>query len=71
MDKKFLFIYFTGVSTNEWLYTSELLKYYVFPNGTELSGNDQIDKIYYKNATLGPWAFCWLDRIILLTICFD
>lgn len=57
-----------GVLSNEWLHTSELLKYYVLPNGTVFQINDINDKIYFKNATLGPWFFCWLDRKIFINL---
>ncbi|KAI1708878.1 PMP-22/EMP/MP20/Claudin family domain-containing protein [Ditylenchus destructor] len=51
-----------SVSTNNWLYTSEVLRYYVFPNQTD-SYEDHTPPTYFKNATLGPWRFCWLDPI--------
>nr|CAD2195720.1 unnamed protein product [Meloidogyne enterolobii] len=38
-----------SAGTNNWLNTSELLKYFVLPNRT--------------NATLGPWLFCWSDPL--------
>uniref|UniRef100_A0AC35U5R9 Uncharacterized protein n=1 Tax=Rhabditophanes sp. KR3021 TaxID=114890 RepID=A0AC35U5R9_9BILA len=48
-------------STNNWLTTSEVLKYYVFPNNTD-PHEDGLDlNRYFKNATLGPWRVCWLD----------
>ncbi|TMS36591.1 hypothetical protein L596_003722 [Steinernema carpocapsae] len=52
-------------STNNWLYTSEVLKYYVFPNGSDCSFDDPLinQPVYFKNATLGPWFFCWLDPV--------
>ncbi|CAI5441498.1 unnamed protein product [Caenorhabditis angaria] len=52
-------------STNHWLYTSETLKYFVFPNQTvdfDLSSSAAAP-VYYKNATIGPWLFCWTDPI--------
>lgn len=55
---------FKGTCTNNWLYTTEVLKYYVHPNDTATNSNEDIldQTIYFKNATLGPWLFCWLDR---------
>uniref|UniRef100_A0A1I8E9Z5 Uncharacterized protein n=1 Tax=Wuchereria bancrofti TaxID=6293 RepID=A0A1I8E9Z5_WUCBA len=49
--------------TNSWLYTTEVLKYYVHPNDTIANGSEDIldQTVYFKNATLGPWLFCWLD----------
>ncbi|CAI2337543.1 unnamed protein product [Caenorhabditis sp. 36 PRJEB53466] len=52
-------------STNHWLYTSEVLKYFVFPNQT-LNFDDSSTAtapVYFKNATIGPWLFCWADPI--------
>ncbi|CAO4365587.1 unnamed protein product [Caenorhabditis nigoni] len=52
-------------STNHWLYTSEVLKYFVFPNQT-LNFDDTSTAtapVYFKNATIGPWLFCWADPI--------
>ncbi|CAB3404144.1 unnamed protein product [Caenorhabditis bovis] len=52
-------------STNHWLYTSEVLKYFVFPNQT--ANIDDFSTatapVYFKNATIGPWLFCWEDPI--------
>ncbi|EFO17813.1 hypothetical protein LOAG_10686, partial [Loa loa] len=41
----------------------KFLKYYVHPNDTIRNGNEDIidQTVYFKNATLGPWLFCWLD----------
>uniref|UniRef100_A0A915PVB6 Ion transport domain-containing protein n=1 Tax=Setaria digitata TaxID=48799 RepID=A0A915PVB6_9BILA len=53
-----------SISTNNWLYTTEVLRYYVHPNNTDGDGGheDIFDEpVYHKNATLGPWLFCWLD----------
>ncbi|KAK0397004.1 hypothetical protein QR680_001937 [Steinernema hermaphroditum] len=50
-------------STNNWLYTSEVLKYYVFPNRSDNTDDLINQPVYFKNATLGPWFFCWLDPI--------
>ncbi|OZC06537.1 hypothetical protein X798_06470 [Onchocerca flexuosa] len=52
-----------STSTNKWLYTAEVLKYYVNPNDTTTGGSEDYlnQAIYFKNATLGPWLFCWLD----------
>lgn len=50
-----------GCTTNSWLYTSEWLKYYV-ENGTNESLPEYLLPHYYKNATLGPWIWCWMDR---------
>ncbi|MCP9265476.1 Protein CBR-STG-1 [Dirofilaria immitis] len=52
-----------GTSTNNWLYTTEVLRYYIHPNDTVANTNDDIlnQITYFKNATLGPWLFCWLD----------
>ncbi|KAK5972350.1 Voltage-dependent calcium channel gamma-3 subunit [Trichostrongylus colubriformis] len=53
-----------GISscTNSWLYTSEVLKYYVSPNNTQGYDDSQLnDHVYFKNASLGPWQYCWLD----------
>ncbi|VDL75833.1 unnamed protein product [Nippostrongylus brasiliensis] len=48
--------------TNNWLYTSEVLKYYVLPNNTHAYDDNQLnDPVYFKNASFGPWQFCWLD----------
>ncbi|KAF7637359.1 hypothetical protein Mgra_00003102 [Meloidogyne graminicola] len=51
--------------TNNWLNTSELLKYFVLPNRTVAESEEQNPPIYFKakiiNATLGPWLFCWSD----------
>ncbi|KAE9554588.1 hypothetical protein FO519_002227 [Halicephalobus sp. NKZ332] len=52
---------FITSSTNHWLYTSEVLQFYVPPNGTATYDDHSIKPIYFKNATLGPWFFCWLD----------
>uniref|UniRef100_A0A0N4ZHY8 Uncharacterized protein n=1 Tax=Parastrongyloides trichosuri TaxID=131310 RepID=A0A0N4ZHY8_PARTI len=52
-----------GILTNSWLYTSEVLKYYVYPNKTDPVEDPYNKIIYYKNATLGPWKFCWLDPV--------
>src|SRR4051794_9111515 len=57
-----------AVATNNWLYTSEVLKYYVPPGrrhpGAEYDddygGAGDVFARFYKNATLGPWLFCWL-----------
>ncbi|KAM3725249.1 Voltage-dependent calcium channel gamma-3 subunit [Dirofilaria immitis] len=53
----------TSTSTNNWLYTTEVLRYYIHPNDTVANTNDDIlnQITYFKNATLGPWLFCWLD----------
>ncbi|ETN83357.1 hypothetical protein NECAME_07418 [Necator americanus] len=49
-------------STNSWLYTSEVLKYYVLPNNTQSYDDTQINQpVFFKNASFGPWQFCWLD----------
>uniref|UniRef100_A0A9J2P9I8 Uncharacterized protein n=1 Tax=Ascaris lumbricoides TaxID=6252 RepID=A0A9J2P9I8_ASCLU len=48
--------------TNNWLYTAEVLKYYVFPNRTTNFDDQTNQPVYFKNATFGPWLFCWLDR---------
>uniref|UniRef100_A0A0N5B7I9 Uncharacterized protein n=1 Tax=Strongyloides papillosus TaxID=174720 RepID=A0A0N5B7I9_STREA len=53
-----------GISTNSWLYTSEVLKYYVYPNKTNPIDDPYNKIIYYKNATFGPWKFCWLDPVV-------
>ncbi|CAJ0960676.1 unnamed protein product, partial [Mesorhabditis belari] len=53
-----------GSSTDSWISTSEVLKYYRFPNSTEYSISHDgygIEQVYFKNATLGPWTFCWSD----------
>ncbi|KAK6026770.1 hypothetical protein OSTOST_07244 [Ostertagia ostertagi] len=44
-------------STNNWLYTSEVLKYYVSPNNTQGYDDSQPQRpsVYFKNASLGPW----------------
>ncbi|CAD5221578.1 unnamed protein product [Bursaphelenchus xylophilus] len=47
--------------TNDWLYTSEVLRYFVHPNATYRDDNLMIR--WFKNATLGPWYFCFLDPI--------
>ncbi|KAH7703864.1 CBN-STG-1 protein [Aphelenchoides avenae] len=52
-----------STTTNNWLYTSEVLKYYVFPNRTSTYDDLQNQPTYYKNATFGPWLFCWLDPV--------
>uniref|UniRef100_A0A0R3RP73 IL6Ra-bind domain-containing protein n=1 Tax=Elaeophora elaphi TaxID=1147741 RepID=A0A0R3RP73_9BILA len=54
---------YLSTCTNNWLYTTEVLKYYVHPNDTRASGSEDIldQTVYFKNATLGPWLFCWLD----------
>jgi hypothetical protein len=50
-----------AATTNHWLYTSEVLRYFVHPNLTRY--DDMLPTTrYFKNATLGPWYFCWLDR---------
>uniref|UniRef100_A0A7E4ZZL9 Uncharacterized protein n=1 Tax=Panagrellus redivivus TaxID=6233 RepID=A0A7E4ZZL9_PANRE len=55
---------FINLFTNEWLYTAEVLKYYVLPNSTNNNYDDLgVTKKYFKNATLGPWVFCWLDPV--------
>ncbi|VDK50994.1 unnamed protein product [Cylicostephanus goldi] len=49
-------------TTNNWLYTSEVLKYYVLPNHTRSFDDTQPNQpVYFKNASFGPWQFCWLD----------
>ncbi|EYC29321.1 hypothetical protein Y032_0006g2913 [Ancylostoma ceylanicum] len=49
-------------STNSWLYTSEVLKYYVLPNNTQGYDDTQLNQpVFFKNASFGPWKFCWLD----------
>ncbi|CAJ0606519.1 unnamed protein product [Cylicocyclus nassatus] len=49
-------------TTNSWLYTSEVLKYYVLPNHTRSFDDTQPNQpVYFKNASFGPWQFCWLD----------
>lgn len=50
-----------GCSTNNWLYTSEWLKYYV-ENGTNDSLPEYLQPHYYKTATMGLWVWCWMDR---------
>ncbi|WKX93874.1 hypothetical protein Q1695_011272 [Nippostrongylus brasiliensis] len=51
--------------TNNWLYTSEVLKYYVLPNNTHAYDDNQLnDPVYFKNASFGPWQFCWLDQSV-------
>ena len=50
-----------GATTNNWLHTSEVLKYFMFPNKTD-AAPVYLEPVYFKNATLGPWLFCWLDR---------
>uniref|UniRef100_A0AC34Q5P4 Uncharacterized protein n=1 Tax=Panagrolaimus sp. JU765 TaxID=591449 RepID=A0AC34Q5P4_9BILA len=52
---------FITSSTNHWLYTSEVLQFYVPPNGTATYDDGNIKTIYFKNGTIGPWIFCWLD----------
>ncbi|CAD5215630.1 unnamed protein product [Bursaphelenchus okinawaensis] len=46
--------------TNDWLYTSEVLRYFIHPNATYR--DDNLIR-WFKNATLGPWYFCYLDPI--------
>ncbi|KAI6177105.1 Voltage-dependent calcium channel gamma-3 subunit [Aphelenchoides bicaudatus] len=53
---------FTSASTNHWLYTSEVLRYFVHPNISRFD-DLMLSPRYFKNATLGPWFFCWLDPI--------
>ncbi|VDM39956.1 unnamed protein product [Toxocara canis] len=48
--------------TNNWLYTAEVLKYYIFPNRTTNFDDQTNQPVYFKNASFGPWLFCWLDR---------
>uniref|UniRef100_A0AC35FZZ0 Uncharacterized protein n=1 Tax=Panagrolaimus sp. PS1159 TaxID=55785 RepID=A0AC35FZZ0_9BILA len=51
-------------TTNKWLYTAEVLKYYVLPNNThgyDDEGSLRPKPLYFKNATIGPWWFCWDD----------
>ncbi len=62
-----------GISTftNSWIYTSERLKYYV-PKNRSLINKPEIGgakKDYFKNATMGPWLFCWSDRKQSLLLC--
>ncbi|PAV75564.1 hypothetical protein WR25_05603 [Diploscapter pachys] len=47
-----------GSFSNHWLYTSEVLQYYQ-PNNTRRDSSDI--NVYFKNATIGPFKFCWLD----------
>ncbi|CAJ0577163.1 unnamed protein product, partial [Mesorhabditis spiculigera] len=59
-----------GSSTNSWISTSEVLKYYMAPNATEyLKDYDAFGNqpVYIKEATLGPWQFCWSDPSIEFT----
>lgn len=51
-----------GLTTNNWLYTSEVLKYFMFPNQSYEVEPSFVEPTYFKNATLGPWLLCWLDR---------
>uniref|UniRef100_A0A914UG92 Uncharacterized protein n=2 Tax=Plectus sambesii TaxID=2011161 RepID=A0A914UG92_9BILA len=50
-------------TTNNWLYTSEVLKYFIFPNQSYEVEPSFVEPTYFKNATLGPWLLCWLDPI--------
>uniref|UniRef100_A0A0K0DAQ3 Uncharacterized protein n=1 Tax=Angiostrongylus cantonensis TaxID=6313 RepID=A0A0K0DAQ3_ANGCA len=51
-------------STNSWLYTSEVLKYYVLPNNSQAYEDSQLnDPVFFKNASFGPWQYCWLDPL--------
>uniref|UniRef100_A0A183C6B6 G_PROTEIN_RECEP_F1_2 domain-containing protein n=1 Tax=Globodera pallida TaxID=36090 RepID=A0A183C6B6_GLOPA len=52
-----------SVSTDNWLHTSEVLKYFIFPNKTIDYEDKMYPPTYFKNATLGPWRFCWSDPI--------
>lgn len=52
-----------SAGTNNWLNTSELLKYFVLPNRTVAESEEQNPPAYFKNATLGPWLFCWSDPL--------
>ncbi|KAL7077771.1 hypothetical protein ACQ4LE_003493 [Meloidogyne hapla] len=52
-----------SAGTNNWLNTSELLKYFVLPNRTAAETEEQNPPTYFKNATLGPWLFCWSDPL--------
>ena len=79
-EEEFLLIFvvykysFSGSSTNNWLYTSEVLKYYVFPNNSALNFDYELptnQPVYFKNATMGPWKFCWLDRKIFIFVWFS
>uniref|UniRef100_A0A915A6I2 Uncharacterized protein n=1 Tax=Parascaris univalens TaxID=6257 RepID=A0A915A6I2_PARUN len=53
----------TSILTNNWLYTAEVLKYYVFPNRSTNFDDPTNQPVYFKNATFGPWLFCWLDPV--------
>ncbi|CAI4232717.1 unnamed protein product [Auanema sp. JU1783] len=52
-----------GTSTNKWLYTSEVLKYYVMPNISQTYDDSANQPTYFKNASIGPWRYCWLDPV--------
>ncbi|VDN56298.1 unnamed protein product [Dracunculus medinensis] len=39
------------------------MKYYVHPNKTAGYDDQMNQPVYFKNATFGPWFFCWLDPI--------
>ncbi|CAD6197700.1 unnamed protein product [Caenorhabditis auriculariae] len=52
-----------GSSTNHWLYTSEVIKYFLHPNRTRTLTDSGSHPVYFKNATMGPWLFCWLDPV--------
>ncbi|KAI6241022.1 Voltage-dependent calcium channel gamma-3 subunit [Aphelenchoides fujianensis] len=54
---------FVAASTNHWLYTSEVLRYFVHPNLTHRFEDVMTNPRYFKNATLGPWFFCWVDPV--------
>ncbi|GMR35149.1 hypothetical protein PMAYCL1PPCAC_05344, partial [Pristionchus mayeri] len=49
--------------TDNWLYTQEVLKYFVLPNATIQNEEFGQTDVYWKNATLGPWHFCWVDPL--------
>ncbi|KAI6188039.1 Voltage-dependent calcium channel gamma-3 subunit [Aphelenchoides besseyi] len=54
---------FVSASTNHWLYTAEVLRYFVHPNLTQRFEDMLTNPRYFKNATIGPWYFCWVDPV--------
>uniref|UniRef100_A0A0N5AI00 Uncharacterized protein n=1 Tax=Syphacia muris TaxID=451379 RepID=A0A0N5AI00_9BILA len=57
-----------SASTNEWLFTAEVMKYYVptgvistTPSAPNTTDDPWKEEKYFKNATFGPRLFCWLD----------
>ncbi|GMS83275.1 hypothetical protein PENTCL1PPCAC_5450, partial [Pristionchus entomophagus] len=53
----------TGSMTDNWLYTQEVLRYFVLPNATLQHEEFGSSEVYWKNATLGPWHYCWADPL--------